>query len=469
MDRSNMSRPARNRSRERYRLAFLYGSTSLIGKAISIGTSILTVRLTFRYLGAERYGMWMTISSIVLMMGFADLGMSSGLVNLIADAVGREDRAGAERAAASAFWMLSGMAAILSLILLAAYPFVDKARIFNVQSSLAIQESGSAFLVLFFCFVANLPLATVRSVQTGLQKGFINSLWAIVGTISSLGALLIAIHLHAGLPVLVASLSGPPVLASLLNGLELFCWSHPELLPRVSAFSREAAMRLFRTGIMFFLLQLSLSIGMQTDNIVIAQIMGAKAVADYAIPARLFNVITALLVMTSGALWPAYADAFARSESGWIRKAFIRVTTVGTVVTIAITVVLVLCGNSLLRVWIGPQVKASTSLLVVFAVQCILNAYLQPITFLLNGIGKFREQVTTGVLMAIVNLGLSIVLVKQYGILGAVLGTVISLGLVVVIPLTIVTRRTLQGLQLPNKEEDFAAKTEVQYDQDTSC
>lgn len=452
---------AQDRSRERYRLAALSGSATLVGKVVSVGTSVLTVRLALRYLGPERYGMWMTISSVVMMMGFADFGMSSGLVNLVADAMGRGDRATARRASASAFWMLTTVAIVLSATMLVAYPSLDTARLFNVHSPIAMRESGPALLVLFICFVINLPLGAVRSVQTGLQKTFINSLWGILGSLFSLAALLLAIRLHASLPMLVLSLSGPPVAAAVLNGFELFGWSHPELLPIFSAFSRESALRLSRMGFMFFLLQMSLAIGMQTDNIVIAQIMGAKAVSAYAIPARLFNIVTSLLVMLSGILWPAYADAFARSDVQWIRRTFLRVTLVGTGATLILTPFLIIFGNTFLNIWVGPQVRATPQLLTTFGVQCVLYAYLQPIAFLLNGLGKLREQVVSAVAMAILNLALSIVLVRRYGIIGAVLGTVIALAVAIVIPVTIVAIRALNQLR-QGQTPEHAAANEVQ-------
>ena len=440
------SNSASDRSGERYRRAALTGLSASLGKIISLGTSILTVRLTFRYLGAERYGMWMTITSIVMMFGFADLGMSNGLINLIADSMGREDRQAARQAVSSGFWMLSMVAAVLSIGAAIAYPFVDASRLFNVHSSLAMHESGPALLVFFACFALNLPLGTVRGTQSGMQQGFLNNMWSTLGTLLSLGAMLLAIHLHAGLPVLVLSLSLPPLVASLLNGVQVFGFSHPELLPRPTAFSSRAASRLLRTGLMYFLMQVSMSIGMQSDNVVIAQILGAKSVADYAVPARLFNIVTSFLVMISGAMLPAYAEAMARSDGHWIRKSFKRVAIAGTAATIVVAVPLTIFGNRILSIWVGPQMHVSMTLLAVFAIQCVVNAYLQPVSFLLNGIGRFRVQVICGVINAGLNLGLSIFFVKHYGIVGAVLGTVVSLIIVQVVPLTIVTRSALKDL-----------------------
>lgn len=444
---SNKQNTPQERSRERYRRAALSGSMGLVGKVLSAVTSVVTVRLTLHYLGPERYGMWMTISSLVLMLGSADFGMSNGVVNLIADATGRRDDTAAKTASASALLMLTGVATVIAVAMIVAYPFLNTARLFNVHSPVAIRESGPALLVLFYCFVANLPLGVIRGVQTGLQKGFANSLWWTFGSILSLPALLVAIHLRAGLPVLILCISGPLVLSSILNGAELFIWSHPELMPRLRNFSRRAASRLLRTGLMYFLLQLSLTIGMQTDNVVIAQIIGAKAVADYAVPARLFNVLVAVAAMFYMTVLPAYTEALARSDGPWIRRTFVRVAVVGIGTNLVLSVFLVFFGNRLLALWVGSQVHASTGLLIALGITCVVNSYVGTASTLLNGLGKFRFQVVFGLLMAVFNLGLSITLVKRLGITGAALGTLIATILVQCVPMAYLTRRSLRELE----------------------
>ncbi|HLY43602.1 MAG TPA: oligosaccharide flippase family protein [Terracidiphilus sp.] len=441
---------AENRSRERYRRAAMSGAAASAGKVVSLATSILTVRLTFRYLGPERYGIFITITSIVLMLGFADLGISNGLVNLVAGAVGREDRGAAREAIASAFRMLGAIALVLAVIAAAAYPFIHAGALFNVHTPAAIHEAGGALAVFFGCFLLQLPLGVVRGTQGGLQQGYLNSLWTSFGTLLSLGAVLLAIEMRAGLAVLVLSVTGPPVLAGIMNGIELFGFSHRDLAPDFRRSSPGVTRHLLHVGVMFFLQQLGYCVGMQTDNVVIAQIMGAASVAAYAVPARLFNVVLGFLVMISVAMWPAYADAKARNDGKWIRKSFLRISIGGTAVTVLITAFLIMFGNRILHLWIGQQMQASTSLLLVLGAQCIVYAYLQPINFLLNAVGKFRVQVVCQLAMAVVNLALSILFVKRYGIVGGALGTVVSLVLVQVVPLTIVTWRELKSYdQLP--------------------
>jgi O-antigen/teichoic acid export membrane protein len=435
-----------NRSHERYRLAAMTGFAGLIGRAISFIVAILTVRLTFRYLGAERYGMWMTITSVVTMFGFADLGMSNGIINLVAEGMGRERVEEAKRAASSSFWILCLVAAGLLAVGSFVYPGVNFARVFNVRSPLAAREAGPALAVFALCFIVQLPLGSVRGTQAGLQKGFINNLWATLGTLASLIALLLAIHFEVGLPLLVLCIGAPPAIAMGLNGVELFFLSHPELRPTLSCFSSKTASTVLHTGLMYFILQISISIGVQTDNVVIAQIMGAKAVADYAVPARMFNLVTSFLVMLSGVMLPAYADAFARKDSFWIRRTFFRVSVAGTIVACIAAACLAVWGNRILALWVGPQMHASTRLLLTFAALSVVYAYLQPINFLLNGVRAFKVPVICAIIYALANLGLSIVFVKRYGIIGAVLGTLTATVLVQTIPLTITAQRILRSL-----------------------
>lgn len=64
----------------------------------------ISVPLTLRYLGTERYGLWMTISSVIAVLGFSDLGLNNGLLNGISQANGTNDRELARRYVSSAFF-----------------------------------------------------------------------------------------------------------------------------------------------------------------------------------------------------------------------------------------------------------------------------------------------------------------------------------------------------------------------------
>ncbi|HEX3524994.1 MAG TPA: hypothetical protein VHT52_23270 [Stellaceae bacterium] len=65
---------------------------STLARAIGLLTTLVTVPLAIRYLGGERYGLWMTITSLIAMIGFLDLGIGNALIGAIAEAQARNDR-----------------------------------------------------------------------------------------------------------------------------------------------------------------------------------------------------------------------------------------------------------------------------------------------------------------------------------------------------------------------------------------
>ena len=53
------------RSAERYRMAAWSVVANVLSKGMSLTVIVMSVSLTLPYLGAERFGVWMTISSFV--------------------------------------------------------------------------------------------------------------------------------------------------------------------------------------------------------------------------------------------------------------------------------------------------------------------------------------------------------------------------------------------------------------------
>ena len=80
------------------------------------------------YLGVEQYGIFVALTSLTAMLLFADLGLGNGLMNVISDALGRNDRSTAQRSVSSATFMLIGVAILLVVIAILIYPLVDGRR-----------------------------------------------------------------------------------------------------------------------------------------------------------------------------------------------------------------------------------------------------------------------------------------------------------------------------------------------------
>ncbi len=413
------------RSKERYRRAALTSLAQGAAKGVAVLTMLISVPLTLTYLGPERYGMWMTISSVILMIGFADLGMGLGLLNAVSEAHGQEDRQAAAGYVSSGFFMLSGLAALILIFFVMAYPWVPWPRIFNVKNLLASQEAGPVMAAFMVFFVLNLPLGVVQRVQLAYQEGFLNSLWESAGKILGLMGLFLVIYLKAGLVWLVLVVAGGPVLAWLVNSIVVFNYQHPWLRPRLKNCNSAFARKIFKIGLSFFALHMLVKLTYSSDNLIIAQLLGAEAVSQYAIPAQMFGLCLIIMNMVIGPLWPAYSEAMARGEIAWAEKTLNRTLVVLLIVVGIPSGLLVILGPWLLKLWVGNKITPSFPLLLGFGIWTLILSIGGSMSMFLNAANIFGFQIICNTLTFIVSVIAKVLLARSFGLPGVVWGTII--------------------------------------------
>ena len=107
------------------------GITSSLAKAVLLICTVAIAPITFRYLGAERFGLWMTITSLLLFVTFTDLGLGSGLTTSISEALGKQDSAEIQKTVSCAFWMLTGLACLLTSVYFLIFSHIPWAALYG--------------------------------------------------------------------------------------------------------------------------------------------------------------------------------------------------------------------------------------------------------------------------------------------------------------------------------------------------
>ena len=204
---SKASASASDRSHQRYRRAAMNGVTSLCAKLVVLATTLIAVPLTYRYLGTERYGLWMTMTSFVLFLSFADFGIGNGITSSIAKADGQDSKEEAQRAVSCGFYLLAFVALVLLAIFAASYSAISWPTLYGTKTALASVEAGPATAVLVLCTALNMPLGTVLRIQLGYQQGYIGDLWSAAGNLLALAIIVLITHLRGSLPLLVCAVA----------------------------------------------------------------------------------------------------------------------------------------------------------------------------------------------------------------------------------------------------------------------
>jgi O-antigen/teichoic acid export membrane protein len=402
------------------------------------------VPVVLHYLGAERYGVFATITAIAGLVGWADLGLGNGLISEVAVAQGRDDSDSTARAVSTAFFALLGLAVVLAAGFAAVYPFVPWESIFNVSGDAASGVGAAAAAFAVGVFLA-LPLGVVQRAEVGMQEMFVANVWQAMGRLLGLAGIILAVAVGASLPYLVLALAVAPALALAGNGVDLFFRRRPWLRPSLKRVERDVAGALLRIGSLFFVLQIAIAVAYESDALVLTQILGPTAVTTYSVTMRVFLVVPALANFVLAPLWPAYGEAISRGDVHWVRQTLRRAIRGGLLLTVPGAAVLALVARPFIAAWAG--VESPYLLICAAAIWVIVMTLGAVIAAFLNGARVIRAQIVAAVTMMIANLGLSIVFTHWLGVSGVIWGSIAAEGAVVVVLLVVVVPSVVSRLE----------------------
>lgn len=432
---SSTSSPTEARSRERYRRAFLAGVTSAASRAVSIAAVLISIPITLKYLGVDRFSVWMTITSLTALLAFADFGLGNGLMNVVARCYADEDWQALRAYTSTALLTLGGLALVLIAVALLVATSVPWAAVLAVD---ARQSSGpelarvmTAFII---CVAVGIPMTIVQKVQLALQLGYLASLWQLGASVAGLLALLAAVWLHASLTWLVAASLGTPSLVLAINGVVFWTIQRPAQRPDLTLAKWGFALELTRSGGLFFLIQVAGTVAFASDTLVIAHVLNPEAVAQYSVVSRLTEGLVMVSALFLTPLWPAYADAYVRGDDRWIRKTLVTSLWTTVIFTAVLAGLLVAVSRPLVGAWVGHRVEYSLALFAVCSGWAVLKAAGNALAMFLNGVGWIGFQALVAVLFACVVVPLKVIFAQEFGVIGVPLAVALAYVIVIVVP-----------------------------------
>lgn len=412
------------RADERYRLALWSMIANGVSKSFSMLVVVLGVRWTIPYLGAERFGVWMTIASISGILSFLDLGIGNALTNHVARAVTEKDRFILQRAISGGLGILLLLGVVVGLLLLLVSVLVPWDMIIKGVNP-SIYKEVSQSLVIFSClFGLNLFTLGIQRVFVGLQRAFETHITAATGSLLSLVILWLATKNRAGIPVLLSATFGVQTiviffLLPVLVSRDLLRFS------RIKSAILHEKDALLKVGGMYFILQLVMIAGWGADSLIIASALGATQVAVYNVTQRLFQFVTQPLLMMNSPLWASYADAGFRGDTNFIRKTLKRSLLISAGVTLLLGGGLVIGSKYIFSLWTNGAISVPLSFVLSFFLWTLCYTVGDAFAMFMNGCGIIKPQVLSAILFAILVVPLKVTLV-HLGIEYILISTIIS-------------------------------------------
>ena len=206
---------------------------SILIKGGSVLVSLFLVPLTIDYVNPSRYGIWLTISSVVAWVSFLDIGLTQGLRNKFAEAKADGDDARAQVYVSTAYALLAIIFCGVWLLFLVVNPFLNWATMLGISAKMSSEVSVLAVIVFtYFCiqFVLKISNTILIADQHPSKAAFIDFL----GQLLSLVFILILIKTTtSSLMLLGLALCLSPLLVLLGANFFLFGGKYQKYRPRI--------------------------------------------------------------------------------------------------------------------------------------------------------------------------------------------------------------------------------------------
>lgn len=395
-----------------------------------MAVSLAVIPIGLSHFGEVRFGVWLTIASIVQIVAFADLGIGNALMTTVSSEP--EGTATAARPwVSNGVFLLTSTGFCFGVIFAVVGINLDWGDLLGVATT---PEVVALLAVTAVVVTLSLPASVTEKTLWGLQLGHIASWWQIAASAVTVMCAILVAQLGGNLALYGLAILGPPLIAALASGRYSFRHVIPDALPRFEDLSRERVEVLMKIGGFYFGLQLIGVLAFSSDNLIVAHTLGVSAVTSLAVPARMFGMITLLLSTALMPLWPAYGQALANNDGDWVVHVFSRSVAIAAAVTISGGAVAIVFGPKLIAWWVGPDFTVEPGILAALTGWIAIQAFGTSIAMLFNAARVFKFQLVTGGLMAVMSIALKIALTGQFGIVAIPLITTIAYGSLVLAP-----------------------------------
>lgn len=380
-------------------------------KGISIVVSLLLVPMTLGYVSSELYGIWLTLSSIMMWLSFFDVGFTLGLKNKLAEAIALNNWEKGKSLISTTYFMMILIFVPICIVLELIIPYVSWAKVLNVSMQYNAEITKVLHvLVAFFCL--QMIVNVLTSVVAAFQQVALSNAFPVIGNILSLISIgLLTRFCPPSLIPLAFAISAMPIVVLIVSSVILYNKKYRLISPSIKYIEKKEISSLFGLGAQFFLIQIQSIVLFQSTNILISNVSGPDSVTSYNIAYKYMGIAMMAFNIILTPLWPAFTDAKTKNDFDWMRKVYKKMTVL-YMYSVFIMITMALIAPWVYNLWIGSKADISNTMTLFVCIYVIIQNWDGLQVNLINGIGTVKLQTYVTTLGLFLHIPLSLYLGK---------------------------------------------------------
>ena len=410
---------------------------NLFTKTLNMGVNFLLVPVLIAFLGKEKYGIWVTIYAFVNWFNIFDLGLGQGLKLKLTEAFTLKRNKEIRTLISSTYFFVMSIALGLFVIAIISYIFFNWSFILSINERYHL-EANQALLILTLFFLLVFVAKLIGEVYASLQLPFIENIVKTIGQLFFLVFIVIlSYNSFSQGSLLVVSIFSILPLFVLYLGINIYFFGYKSisLSPRLNLVSKKSLRQVVNPGISFFTIQIGCIILYSTDNLIIINLLSSEAVADYNVYYKYYSIPFLFYNIYVGSQWSSFIDALSKNDKRWIQKKMKMFNRLFILLCLSYVFVF-LVNEKIISLWVGnDKIEKNDELGLFLILYFLVSALTTNYIYVINAFGKLRIQLIAYIIIAILNIPLSIVLVDYFkmGSAGVIIASTICLTILTIL------------------------------------
>ncbi|WP_333804536.1 MATE family efflux transporter [Sulfurospirillum sp.] len=388
-------------------------------------TGIISVPLMLEYFGANLFGIWVLILGLAGYLNSVSFGIPSAMSTLVAKTVGSDQK---YQILQKSIILLSGIVTLLIIIFLLSISTNDAwiiALLGNISEEYE-EITKKVFILFVIITLIKIPLNTYIQFFVGMNLVYVSEVYQILNMILCFLVLFLSYYMKLDFfvfSILTLFCQGFLGVAAAIHVILKFRYLNANIHGSNVVSTKE----ILQSGFAFFQVGLAASLVWSTDNLVINHFLSPEFVTPYTIAFKIFTYIFIFSAIINGVMSPIYGNAYAENNFEKIRIYASSILKFLSVIGGFVWVSLLFFAKDVIELWTGDE-HAFGGYLLIFSlgfygfILSFVNTY-ATITLSLNYANKTLWIAWSE---AILNLVLSIILIKYFGIGGVALSTALA-------------------------------------------
>jgi len=350
--------------------------------------AFLLMPIVISYLDVTKYGIWLTINSVLAWVFLFDLGLSGGLRTRLAQALAKNEIEDANILINTSYAFLTVIMLILCLLYYLISPFVNWVKIFNAPSNLT-NELNMLMKVVVLFFLLRFILQIINGIYTAIQKNSIINIMSLFTQLLSLVSILLFAKWINGSLFWIGFIYSISPLIVLIIGNIIFFNNYTDFKLSLKYIKLSALKRILNIGIYEFIDQIAFIILMSATNLIIAQVTSPGAVVPYHVTMRIFGIFLTVYTLATNPLIPAFTEAYTIDDFSWIKNVLKKINQLYIICALGVILMIPL-SKPIFNFLVKGKVQMSYSLTIIIVTLTLLRMFGAVYTKFLTGCGKVR-------------------------------------------------------------------------------